>query len=40
MGFTTSIRHNSIGAIVNNPRMIRILDVSGAGIMPGALYLR
>ena len=41
MGFTTSIRQNSIGNTVNDPRGIARLDViSGVDTMPGTLFLR
>ena len=40
LGFTTSIRHNSIGNTVNDPRGIARLDVSGIDIRPGTVFLR
>ena len=41
MGFTTSIRQNSIGNTVGgDPGVITRLDVSGLEIRPGTLFLR
>jgi hypothetical protein len=39
-GFTTSIRENSIGNTVEEPRMLTMVDVSGLDIRPGTLFLR
>jgi hypothetical protein len=39
-GFTTSIRENSIGNTVEEPRMLTMIDVSGIDIRPGTLFLR
>jgi hypothetical protein len=33
-GFTTSIRQNSIGTTVEDPRMLTMVDVSGYDIRP------
>jgi hypothetical protein len=40
LGFTTSIRQNSIGNVVEDPRTLTRLDVSGLDIRPGTVFLR
>jgi hypothetical protein len=40
LGFITSIRENSIGNTVEEPRMLTMMDVSGLNIRPGTLFLR
>jgi hypothetical protein len=40
LGFTTSIRQNSIGNTVEEPRMLTMIDVGGLDIRPGTLFLR
>jgi hypothetical protein len=39
LGFTTSIRQNSIGNTVEDPRMITRVDVGGLDIRPGTVFL-
>jgi hypothetical protein len=39
LGFPTSIRQNSIGSTVNNPRVITRLNVSVVDTMPETLFL-
>jgi hypothetical protein len=40
LGFTTSIRQNSIGNTVEEPRMHTLIDVGGLDIRPGTIFLR
>jgi hypothetical protein len=40
LGFITSIRQNSIGNAVEDPRMLTMVDVSGLDIRPGTVFLR
>jgi hypothetical protein len=39
LGFTTSIRENSIGNTVEEPRMLTMVDVSGLNIRPAQFFL-
>jgi hypothetical protein len=39
LGFTTSIRQNSIGNAVEDPRMLTMVDFSGLDIRPGTVFL-
>ena len=40
LGFTTSIRQNSIGNTVEEPRTLTMIDVGGLDIRPGTVFLR